>query len=36
MMSIGRSNEAKKMVESAYEKYPNDPDVLKSRQKLIS
>ena len=29
MMSIGRSNEAKKMVESAYEKYPNDPDVLK-------
>ena len=36
MMSIGRSNEAKKMVESAYEKYPNDPDVIKSRHKLIS
>ena len=36
MMSIGRSNEAKKMVESAYEKFPNDPDVIKSRQKLIS
>ena len=36
LMSIGRNNEAQRMVESAYENSPEDPDVVRAKEKLIS
>ncbi len=36
LMSIGRSREAISMVETAYENHPDDPDVARAREKLIS
>ena len=36
LMSIGRNMEAQKMVESAYETYPEDPDVARAKEKLTS
>ena len=36
LMSIGRNTEAKRMVESAYETNPEDPDVVRAKEKLIS
>ncbi len=36
LMSIGRNTEVQKMVESAYETSPNDPDVVRAREKLTS
>ena len=35
-MSIGRNTEAQRMVESAYETNPEDPDVVRAKEKLIS
>ena len=36
LMSIGRNTEAQRMVESAYETNPEDPDVTRAKEKLIS
>ena len=36
LMSIGRNREAIKMIESAFESFPEDPDVSRAREKLIS
>ena len=36
LMSIGRNSDARKMVESAIKLYPDDPDLIKAREKLIS
>ena len=36
LMSIGRNTEAQRMVESAYETNPEDPDVARAKEKLIS
>ena len=36
LMSIGRNSEASRMVESAYEAHPEDPDVARAREKLNS
>ena len=36
LMSIGRNNEAQRMVESAYETNPEDPDVVRAKEKLTS
>ena len=36
LMSIGRSREARSMVETAYENHPDDPDVARAREKLTS
>ena len=36
LMSIGRSREARQMVETAFEHHPDDTDVARAREKLIS
>jgi len=36
LMSIGRNSDARKMVESAIKLHPDDPDLVKAREKLIS
>ena len=36
LMSIGRNSEAQRMVESAYEINPEDPDVARAKEKLTS
>jgi len=36
LMSIGRNTEAQRMIESAYETNPEDPDVARAKEKLIS
>ena len=36
LMSIGRSAEAQRMIESAYETNPEDPDVARAKEKLTS
>ena len=36
LMSIGRNREARQMVEAAFENHPDDPDVARAREKLIS
>ena len=35
-MSIGRNSEARRMVELAATTHPDDPDVVRAREKLIS
>ena len=36
LMSIGRNTEAQRMVESAYETNPEDPDIARAKEKLTS
>tara|TARA_Y100000588_G_scaffold241447_1_gene255298 strand:+ start:11962 stop:12927 length:966 start_codon:yes stop_codon:yes gene_type:complete len=36
LISIGRNREALRMVEKAFENHPDDPDVARAREKLIS
>ena len=36
LMSIGRNSDARKMVESAIKMHPDDPDLVRAREKLIS
>tara|TARA_B100000945_G_scaffold9420_1_gene7594 strand:- start:32507 stop:33424 length:918 start_codon:yes stop_codon:yes gene_type:complete len=36
LMSIGRNSDARRMVESAIELHPDDPDLARAREKLIS
>ena len=36
LMSIGRDREARRMVETAFATHPEDPDVARAREKLIS
>ena len=35
-MSIGRNSEARRMVESAVQLHPDDPDLVRASEKLIS
>ena len=36
LMSIGRNSDARRMVESAIKTHPDDPDLVRAREKLIS
>ena len=36
LMSIGRNSEARRMVESAIKLHPDDPDLVRASEKLIS
>ena len=35
-MSIGRNSDTKRMVDSALKLHPDDPDLVRAREKLIS
>ncbi|MEE2625079.1 MAG: tetratricopeptide repeat protein [Candidatus Thermoplasmatota archaeon] len=36
LIAIGRNREAQRMIDSAVETYPNDPEIARAREKLIS